>query len=424
MAERGSPMKPDIHYRTNDSIDRDVYSTVGVCFLVALFEGLDIQSMGVAAPRLASAFHLNPGQMGVVMSSSTVGLMIGAASGGWLSDRVGRKIVIVASMAALGLFSLATAYAPNFHLLIAARVLAGLGLGGAFPNLIALVSETTPPPHRVTALGFMYCGLPLGGACAAAVMAAGLPWDWRGVFYVGGFGPLLLMIMLVKYLPSSHLTRNSPNRPDAETTQEPSIYGLFGERTSSTLLLWTSYFFTLLAVYLLLNWLPSLLVEKGYSKTQASTCAIMLNVGAAIGSIVLGRLSDRGHPKSILAATYAGMMTALYALTIAGGNALFLAAFFAGFFIIGGQLVLYAIAPALYPDAFRGTGVGAAVAVGRIGSVAGPLLAGALLIHGFGPNAIPIAATPGLLIALTSILVLVLRQSNAVNSGGRANYPA
>jgi len=393
------------------AVDRDVYGAVGICFLVALFEGLDIQSMGVAAPRVASAFHLDPGQMGLVMSASTVGLMIGAASGGWLSDRVGRKAVIAGSMAALGVFSLATAFAPNFQWLIAARVLAGLGLGGAFPNLIALVSEITPRSQRVTALGFMYCGLPLGGASAAAVTAAGLSSDWRTVFYVGGIGPILLAAPLLKYLPDPRALLGSWRRPHAGAVQEASIDGLFGARTSNTLLLWISYFFTLLAVYLLLNWLPSLLVAKGYTKTQGAVCAIVLNIGAVVGSVLLGRLSDRGYAKTILAATYAGMMVSLYALTIADGNALFLAAFFAGFFVIGGQLVLYAIAPTLYPDAFRGTGVGAAVAVGRIGSVAGPLVAGALLVHGFGPNSIPIATTPGVLIALTAILILVSRQS-------------
>jgi AAHS family 3-hydroxyphenylpropionic acid transporter len=404
-------MKRDSRFRRVESIDRDVYSAVFICFLVALFEGLNIQSMGVAAPRVASVFRLDPGLMGVLMSSSTLGLMIGAALGGWFSDHVGRKAVLVASMAALGSFSLATAFAPTFHLLIAARILAGLGLGGAFPTLIAFVSEVTPPARRVTALGLMYCGLPLGGASAAAVMAAGPSSDWRAVFFVGGIGPLLLVVILVRYLPDLRTIANSSGRPDIHTGKQPSLHGLFGVPTSSTLLLWTGYLFTLLAVYMLLNWLPSFLVAKGYSRTQGSTCALILNSGAAVGSITLGWLSDRGFPKSVLIVTYVGMVTSLYALTIAAGNGLFLAAFFAGFFVIGGQLVLYAIAPTLYPHTFRGTGVGAAVAVGRIGSVAGPILAGALLVHGFGPNAIPLAATPGLLIALTAILVLVLRHS-------------
>jgi MFS transporter, AAHS family, 3-hydroxyphenylpropionic acid transporter len=385
---------------------RGPYRGIPICFLVALFEGLDIQSMGVAAPRVASVFHLGPGQMGILMSSSTLGLMIGAAWGGWLSDRVGRKAVIVASMAALGLFSLATALASNFYFLLAARVLAGLGLGGVFPNLIALVSEITPRPHRVTALGLMYCGLPLGGASAGVAMSAGSSADWQLIFYIGGIGPLLLVFLLLVFLPDS----NNQVAPDDSVAVREPLMGLFGTRTASTLLLWTSYFFTLLAVYLLLNWLPSLLVAKGYSRTQGSTCAVILNIGAIAGSLLLGRLSDGGYPKSILVATYSGMLAALVALATAEGSALFLSAFFAGFFVIGGQLVLYAIAPALYPMAFRGTGVGAAVAVGRVGSVAGPLLAGSLLAHGFEPGTIPVAAAPGLLIALVAVLMLILRQ--------------
>ena len=396
------------------ALSKEVYSAVSICFLVALFEGLDIQSMGVAAPRVASAFHLDSGQMGIVMSSSTLGLMIGAAWGGWLSDRIGRKAVIIISMAALGLFSLATAFAPGYYFLLAARILAGLGLGGAFPNLIALVSEVTPRAYRVRALGLMYCGLPLGGASAGALVAAGSSLEWRSVFIVGGIGPLLLMFLLVG-LPDSRSTATPAAQPGTDSEHNRSAAGLFGARAGSTLLLWTSYFFTLLTVYLLLNWLPSLLVAKGYTRTQGAVCAIILNVGAAVGSIILGRLSDGGHPKSILVVTYAGMLAALVAITIAERSSLFVAAFFAGFFVIGGQLVLYAIAPTLYPAAFRGTGVGAAVAVGRIGSVAGPLLAGTLLVHGFGPDAIPVAASPGLLIALIAILMLVLRQAQRSN---------
>src|SRR5580692_3393766 len=172
-----------IGMKSTAEADRQVYGVVSICFLVALFEGLDIQSMGVAAPRLAPAFHLDPGQMGLVMSASTVGLMIGAALGGWISDQIGRRAVIVASMAALGLFSLGTAFAPDYHALLIARILAGLGLGGAFPNLIALVSEATPRHYRVRALGTMYCGLPLGGACAGVLMASVSSTDWRPVFY-------------------------------------------------------------------------------------------------------------------------------------------------------------------------------------------------------------------------------------------------
>ena len=392
------------------ALDREVYGVISICFLVALFEGLDIQSMGVAAPRLAPAFLLNPGQMGLVMSASTVGLMIGAALGGWISDQIGRKAVIIASMAALGLFSLGTAFAPDYHALLIARILAGLGLGGAFPNLIALVSEATPRGYRVRALGAMYCGLPLGGACAGALMASVSSMDWRPVFYAGGVGPLVLTPLLAMCLPKRRaIGETLPGSPSGDTGT--SVETLLGSRAGTTLLLWISYFFTLLAVYLLLNWLPSLLVAKGYTRAQGATCSIILNVGAVVGSIVLGALSDNRKPKWILICTYAGMMASLLALTIAQGNALYVAAFIAGYFVIGGQLALYAIAPSLYPIAIRGTGVGAAVAVGRLGSIAGPLLAGALLVHGFGANAVPMAAMPGLIVAFCTVFTLAVARA-------------
>jgi AAHS family 3-hydroxyphenylpropionic acid transporter len=392
-------------------LTRDVRAATCICFLVALFEGIDIQSMGVAAPRLVPAFGLTPGQIASVMSASTLGLMIGAAIGGWISDRVGRKIVLIVSMAVLAVFSLATTVAPTYSLLLVIRVLAGLGLGGAFPNLIALISEIAPPKMRVTPRRLIYCGLPVGGAVAGALAAWWPSEDWRLVFYVGGLGPLLLIPVLMKWLPHGPWLGNSSRQIQASYASEPRDSNLLGARTSQTVLLWTSYFFTLLAVYLLLNWLPSLLVANGYSHTQAAVSSIVLNVGAVIGSIVLGKLTDRGLQKATLIFTYAGMTAALLVLAAGQGETLFAGAFLAGFFVIGGQLVLYAIAPTIYPEHLRGTGIGAAVAVGRIGSILGPLQAGLLLSMGTAPGYIPLAALPGLLIAFAAASSLISKQA-------------
>ena len=167
------------------------------------------------------------------------------------------------------------------------------------------------------------------------------------------------------------------------------------------------YFFTLLVVYLLLNWLPSLARGRGYSHAQASTSAIVLNCGAVIGSLLLGYLSDRRRPTAILSVTYFGMIVSLLVLATPLPGTFLLGAFGAGFFVIGGQLVLYAIAPTLYPPSVSGTGVGAAVAAGRTGSIVGPLIGGSLLASGFGPGIVPAAAIPGLAIALTCLLWLL-----------------
>lgn len=377
---------------------------VALCFVTALFEGFDIQSIGVAAPKLAPAFYLEPARLGLGLSASTFGLMLGALAGGWLSDRLGRKPVIVASMITLELFSLATTISGPLHNLLLIRVDAGVGLGGAFPTLIALVSEMASPQSRVTALAFMYCGLPIGGALAGLVVAFAAA-DWRSVFYVGGIGPLILAPVLTHYLGGAPSTRLG-QRSDISRER---VFSLFGPRTRMTLLLWTSYFFTLLVVYLLLNWLPSLMIKRGYSSEQASASAVVLNVGAVIGSLVLGYFSDRVRTRVVLSASYLGMIASLLLLASRIPRTLVLGSFAAGFFVIGGQLVLYSIAPNLYPRSISGTGVGAAVAVGRIGSIVGPLLGGALLASGLGPEGVPAAATPGLVIALICLLWLLRR---------------
>jgi MFS transporter, AAHS family, 3-hydroxyphenylpropionic acid transporter len=385
-----------------------VRKIVFLCFLAAIFEGLDIQAMGVAAPALAPAFRLTPEQMGQVMSASTLGLMLGAASGGWLSDRIGRARVLVLSMVVLAVFSLATVAAPGYASLRLIRVLAGFGLGGAFPNLIAIIAECSHSENRTTSLAWMYIGLPAGGVIAGLVAAWTGAGDWRPVFYAGGLGPLLLAPILLVGLPRS----THQHAPFSRARRDPPAAGgtpSFRASAGMTLRLWASYFFTLLVVYLLLNWLPSLMMAAGYSHRQAAHSAIILNIGAILGSLALGQVTDRVVPRHSLILTYLGMAASLLVLAFGHGESLFAGAFLAGFFVIGGQLVLYAMAPALYPANVRGTGVGAAVAAGRLGSISGPLLAGLWLSHGFEPGTVPLIAVPGLLVAFAAALSLARR---------------
>ena len=135
---------------------RTTFLTAALCYLVAALEGLDLQSAGVAAPKLAPAMGLKADQLGWFFSASTFGLMLGAALGGRLSDRFGRKAVLVASVLIFGLLSLATAFAPNLEALVVARFLTGVGLGGALPNLVALVTENAPPERKNAAVGLLY----------------------------------------------------------------------------------------------------------------------------------------------------------------------------------------------------------------------------------------------------------------------------
>ena len=156
--------------------------TLALCFAIALLEGLDLQSVGVAAPRMAREFNLSVSQMGLAFSAGTFGLLPGAMFGGRLADRIGRKRVLVISACLFGLLSIATALVSDFQTLVIVRVLTGIGLGGALPNLIALSSEAVSPRSRSTAVSVMYCGIPFGGVIASAigVLSAGDA-EWRHI---------------------------------------------------------------------------------------------------------------------------------------------------------------------------------------------------------------------------------------------------
>ncbi|MFU0964358.1 3-(3-hydroxy-phenyl)propionate transporter MhpT [Kluyvera ascorbata] len=377
--------------------------TVGLCFLVALMEGLDLQAAGIAAVGIAQAFTLDKMQMGWIFSAGILGLLPGALFGGMLADRYGRKKVLLGSVALFGLFSIATALAWDYPTLVFARLMTGVGLGAALPNLIALTSEAAGPRFRGTAVSLMYCGVPIGAALAAAMGASGLAQAWQTIFWVGGIVPLLLVPLLMFRLPESQAF--SAQQQD---TPMP-LRAIFAPETASaTLLLWLCYFFTLLVVYMLINWLPMLLVDQGFSASQASGVMFALQMGAALGTLMLGALMDKLSPLSMSLLIYSGMLASLMALGVANSFSLMLfSGFIAGMFATGGQSVLYALAPLFYRTEIRATGVGTAVAVGRLGAMSGPLLAGKMLALGTGTVGVMAASAPGIVLAGVAVFWLM-----------------
>ncbi|MBB5465198.1 AAHS family 3-hydroxyphenylpropionic acid transporter [Paraburkholderia sp. CI2] len=389
--------------------------TLALCFLVAVLEGIDLQSTGVAAPRMAHEFGLSVSQLGLAFSAGMLGLLPGATIGGRLADRIGRKRVLMISMAIFGIFSIATAQVWSFESLLIARVLTGIGLGGAMPNLIALSSEAVDPRHRNTAVSVMYCGMPLGGALAAliAVLSAGAT-AWRHIFYVGGAGPLIIIPLLMALLPES---REFATESREFTTADKPLLStrevLFGEgRAAATIGIWISFFCTLIVLYFLLNWLPSLTVGRGMSRSQAGIAQIFFNVGSVIGVLGIGLLMDRFRQGLSVTAIYACIVGALVALSqVASIETLSVAVLFAGMGVVGAQSMLYSLSAASYPTSVRGTGVGAAVAVGRVGSIVGPVAAGQLLAMGKSSALVIGASVPVTIIAAITALLVI--RSNA-----------
>jgi AAHS family 3-hydroxyphenylpropionic acid transporter len=216
------------------------------------------------------------------------------------------------------------------------------------------------------------------------------------------------MILLLPESTAFRQQHKNTASPHPSTRQ-----ALFGEgRAPTTLALWLSYFFTLTVMYMLLNWLPSLLLEQGFSKPQAGMVQMVFNIGGALGSLLGGLLLDRCNGIKVVLFVYAGLLAALAGVGLSVGILpMAIAGFSAGLFVMAAQLVLYALAPPSYPTAVRATGVGAAVAIGRLGSVAGPLAAGQILAAGAGTTGVLLATSPGLVIAALTIISVVARSA-------------
>ncbi len=374
-----------------------------LCFLVAILEGFDLQVAGIAAPNLATAFALDPRTLGWFFSSSTFGLLIGALAGGHLSDRIGRAHVLLWSVAAFGAASVATGLAQGPAMLIAARFATGLGLGGALPNLLAFTSEHAPPGRERRAVAWLYCGVPIGGA-SVSLLGAALGADWRTPFIVGGLLPLLVAGLLHRALPRDQ-------QPGTAQQGKGIATALFGEgRLAASLLIWTSFFATLVILYLVLNWLPTLLTGLGLDRRTAFLAQLAFNFGGLILCAATAPLLD-GRRSWLVALCAFGTIPVLLGLATAIDRAsmAILFAFLLGGAVLVTQSYLYALAPRLYPASARGIGVGGAVAAGRLGSIAGPLLGGLLVAGGGGLAAVLHAIIPVALVAGTAAIILSLR---------------
>ena len=377
-----------------NAIGRSVAATVALCFCVAIAEGFDIQAIGVAAPRLGPELKLSPEALGWVFAIGNIGLVIGATVGGWLGDRIGRKPVFVGAVLLFGVFTFATAMSPTFAALFAVRFLAGLHLGAAFPIMMSVATEVSAADKRTLTATTMFCGMPLGGAVAAFLTQAVA--DWRVLFYIGGAVPILLTILLYRSMPET-LQRDRRGQRARQSAWQT----LFGEgRAPATLLLWVVFLPTLLILYLILNWLPTLVAAKGVGREAAPLASLSFYLASVAGALLIGWLVDRFDLRWPLTIAYAGLAIALVALSGSETQTQMLVlSGAAGFCVLGANFALYGLAPTYYSPDTRGTGSGASIAVGRVGSIAGPLLAGLLLGGGISASGVVGYLVPMALVA-------------------------
>lgn len=397
-----------------------------LCAMINLLDGMDSQSIGIAAPFIAANLGLKPAAFGPIFSAALLGAALGAIGFGALADRVGRKPLLVLALIIIGIFTLLTAMAPSVPALLALRFMAGVGLGGATPCFITLTSEYAPARSRAAWVTLMWAGFPLGGMIGGFTNSLLiLQFGWRAIFYLGGVLPLLLAAVLIVLLPESlkflalradgaaaarrilrrmgttSLTEDSGLTADDDRLPGLSLRQVFSHgRAVGTLLLWVPFFtsFGILSVAVL--WTPSLLRLNGISPAATAFVVAFNGLGACIGQGSAGRLVERFGVLATLVPSF--LLGALATVGLGYGAAsVTLAATFIGLVGLflglasGGAIALAAL---FYPTAIRSTGVGLGMASGRFGQVISPLIAGALLGAGWSAGEIMLGIGVGGLI--------------------------
>jgi AAHS family 4-hydroxybenzoate transporter-like MFS transporter len=388
---------------------------LALCALAIILDGLDNQILGFAIPSMIAEWKVTRGDFAPALALGFVGMTIGTPIGGLLGDRFGRKLALIASVLLFGLATTAIAQASGVSEVSLCRFLAGLGLGGALPAATTLIAEFTPKSRRSLSVMLGIVCIPIGGMLGGVLAAQLLPSQgWRVLFLVSGLAPLLVALLLAVALPESpqYLLRRNGNSARLAASvrhlggQVPvgarfidgrdieggraSLGALFSPVfRRSTLAMWVAFFFCLLPVYVLYGWTPTLLTSRGLDVQSASFGLTLFNLGGVAGCIAaawaIGRFGSRPAilVMALIALLGAGSLTAL-PISPETRLPLMVLLTIEGFFLLGVQGALYALATHVYPAAIRSTGLGAAAGFGRAGAIISAYVGTAALGIGSG----------------------------------------
>ncbi len=417
---------------------------VGLCALIVVLDGFDTQCIGFLAPPIAKTLNFPLKAFGPVFAFGLLGLMISSMTMGPVADLWGRKWPLVFSTLTFAVFALLTSRVTSFEQLIVFRFLTGLGLGGAIPNAFALASEYVPRRLMAVSATTLSAGMPLGALSAGLISSVMLPkWGWQSIFYVGGILPLAVAILLVAKLPESvrflsarnaHprkiaaiMARISPElavAPERLRIEQPErrkdvpVKDLFAEgRAMGTILLWIPYLMNLLVLFFIVSWLPALLRQDGMDVSAGVAAISAFSLGGIIGSVGQGPLmKGLGSYSTMLGEFIFGTFCiGLLAFNSSSFPVMIGLVFILGCCVQGAQAGLNALIVGFYPTTMRATGMGWASAVGRIGSISGPVLGGILLSLSWNTQQIFLSAgLPAVCAAVAILLSYWLRGNSAI----------
>lgn len=419
-----------------------------VLLLIALLaDGFDLQVLSFAAPGLVRDWGISRSALGPVFSANLVGMMVGAALFGWVGDRFGRKRTIVAGSLLYGTACLSCLAADSLFELGALRFVTGVGLGGVLPNVIALSAEVTPRRWRAMFTSLVVIGMSLGSSSAGLVAAQLVTQHgWQVLFLIGGIAPLIIGAVIAVALPESlmFLAHRGHRRdlvarrvlqldpaltitPDTifevrgrAADTKPGLAKLFtGDLAFTTPCLWLMFAATLLAMFLMTSWMPLLFEDAGIAATQSAKINSFYHLAGTVAALCTAALLGRlGLFWVLTLLTIGGLSIAGIALTGFSPQLLTLLVIGSGFGIVGCQTALNASAGLIYPSSFRPTGVGAALAVGRVGSIMGPMVGGAFIAAGTSTQHMFFLPLLPIGVAIAATIVLIARRVDIRTEGG------
>ena len=388
---------------------------IGLCLLLNMLDGFDITAMAIVGRTVATELMISNDRLGWIFSFALAGMMAGAMFLAPVSDRIGRRKVIIVSGALVGVSILLTANATTLYEFFVLRFISGVGAGAMLASQATLAAEYSPEKYRALSVTAVTAGYPLGAMLTSVVAAYIMPdFGWRGMFWFGGgltlimgFVAWLLIPESLKFLferrPKDALQRvNTILRKLKKGTISamPEIAaGHESQKVSSaagvvrlvskqhrfvTVTLWTTFFLCFATVYFLMSWIPALMQDSGHSAAVGRQAFFLFNLGGVIGTFMLGVLSTRWKLTNLVFAMLFLSAIGMVAFAAAPNKVSLLPSiiFVVGVLQQGGFTGLYGAAAKAYPTGVRSTGIGWAVGLGRSGAVAGPAVAGYLIAAG------------------------------------------
>lgn len=404
-----------------------------VCLLAMIMEGYDTYSVSYVSPEISRLWGIPSSELGVLLSAVLAGAAVGYLVGGMLADRLGRRLLILAGTFSFGLLTLGSTLATGPEGFAVMRFLTGIALGVAFPNIISLSVEYSPLRHRALSVVVLYAGSGVGATISGFVAGKLAPeLGWKIVLYVGGGIPLLLAVLMLAMLPESirflalregnearirallsritdisHLGPSTTFFLKGERLTKLPVAELFTNgRAAATLLIWLTLTMDGGVLVITAFWLPSLLVDAGQPQSLAIEITTMMALGGTFSAPVIGLLMDRFGAYRVLVPMHAAGIILIVTVVLTISNPSLLLALLYGIAMNGGISGLQGLIASVYPTSIRGTGIGWAVAVGRVTGIAAPILIGILREAGFPPTTNLYGGALLIAVALTSLVAL------------------